>query len=202
MRLKRPQWTGCQHTIPSSLCALWNPQNFSAVRHILLPWHESPGDPRGAPRVATACSSRLRGLPCWPLCHMPLPLSASEESAEVEKSLIWLLIAIVDITPALLPPASLQPSYASGRILCFLTSSLGHVPFPFISSTFFSHVKKRCLSLSHPRLPPPPPPSVLAPPFKKTAALHSSWLSWRTEQYRPCNRTAQTALYLLCRMLP
>lgn len=49
------------------------------------------------------------------------------------------------------PPVFLQLFSVSARIsfsflfFFFLTSSLRHVPFPFISSTFFSHVKNSCL---------------------------------------------------------
>lgn len=76
----------------------------------------------------------------------------------------------------------------------FLPSSLGHVLFPFISSTFFSHVKSRrfVFLLSY-------IPSLHCHPLlKKAAALHLPWLSWRPEQNTPCSRKAQSALYSLC----
>lgn len=48
-----------------------------------------------------------------------------------------------------------QPGSHFPFFLFFLTSSLGHVPFPFISSTFFSHAKTPAFSDSA-----PPPPNT------------------------------------------
>lgn len=175
--MKQLQWTG--HDPIITLCLqMTRSLKFSAVTSHLaavawVTWIS--GEPCKLLQLAAHDFKGCRG----DLCVTCFCLSAAESPKSRLTS-----NCIVYLIPTLLPRSltCIRPD------LIFLTSSLGHVPFPFISSTFFSHVKTPPF-LS--RTPSPPVPYTTPQPPEKTAALHSSWLSWRPEQNRPCNRTAQ-----------